>query len=1224
MNRTTSLNLLCMCLKRNALVALLLAIVSTVTFAQSSPNNVFNVKTMLPTSPEAAALGKFGDVPVGYYTGTANISIPIYTIKEPGLTIPIAVQYHGGGIKVEDQATNVGLGFSLEPGGAIIQVVNGTEDKYDILENSDSTGYAYVRNRSITGAYTQGTEIGVNNWQCYVSFGTCFIGNDGTGDTYTTLTRLLAGDGQPDIYQYNFPGASGKFYINPVTHQIVLIDPKAKINFVRINDSSWSATTLDGNKFFFNALETSSTYVVSIHTGYTWKLTSIVLASGKTINFNYTNGHYSWYTYNEQYHDDYLYGLNPTGQHGLVPYLDISQHNTRNLTSITTTDLTIQFNLSSRSDLDINHRDSSKRIASIDIIDPISTKKVKSFNFSYSYFPFSTIGGNFGQSTASLDTATLNVLGRRLRLDSIQEVGYSPSGVASTLPAYRFRYDSSAVLPLKTSCARDYWGYYNGQNNANLLPDLSYFHYSGDSAFSNLPATFLYNYYFTGANRVPDTSKMFVGMLRRIVYPTGGFSDFGYESNSFSNYNYPDSAKIAATIKHATAQDKNLSTDSTSTAHLVFHGNTIIRFTNTISKGVPIQGLGFNDLKNSIIQLVRIVNGSPTILQTWQMANSDSVAFNAAGGQMVWNQDVSVPYNVSAYYVVSVGLPDTLGPQNTSGKTAFVSAVISYYDTAGANLKMSYGGGVRIASIKNYAAAGQLAAQKVIRYTNDDGSSSGLLMTPLKYYYPRTLWFSYIPPSGTACINNIYGTDTTWFMSDDGAVPFSDAAGGNIIGYSKVDELSLAPDNSTDGKHTYYYNNHVSNYKLNNPNDPDLTNGLVAKEEVQNSNLDTLQQTAYYYTDINPSVVSFTGIKIFSNWIGLDQCTPPSGMTPYPYKKYEIDFYPITSRWLLPQQKTTTLYAGGHTSAVTTNYYYNAIGQKTREESYDSKGQKRTIVSVYPYDTTGSQAQSLRDSSLYDQLLRQKVLVDTTETERVDNSYSIQSGQLVQNDTKTSIRRNPSFVNISFDQYGAFKTIQQITQKGLTTSLVWNDSYDYVIAECKNAKVSAVAYTSFEKDGVGYWAVGSATRDTTASITGTTSYNLSNGNISKSGLPNGYYILSYWSTNGPKTITGGAVSVATGRTVGSWTYYEHLLKDSTSSVTISGTGSIDELRIFPRDAQMTSYTYDRLKGISAMSAPNGEVMYYVYDDFGRLRFIKDWLGNIIKSFQYNYSNSQGW
>jgi hypothetical protein len=49
----------------------------------SPPNATAQRGSMRVTvpSPTAASLGKFGDVPVSFYTGVPNISIPLFTAK---------------------------------------------------------------------------------------------------------------------------------------------------------------------------------------------------------------------------------------------------------------------------------------------------------------------------------------------------------------------------------------------------------------------------------------------------------------------------------------------------------------------------------------------------------------------------------------------------------------------------------------------------------------------------------------------------------------------------------------------------------------------------------------------------------------------------------------------------------------------------------------------------------------------------------------------------------------------------------------------------------------------------------------------------------------------------------------------------------------------------------------------------------------------------------------
>ena len=55
-------------------------------------------------SPTASSLGKFGDIPVSNHTGIPKVGVPIYTVKEGNLSLPISLSYHAGGIKVTEPA----------------------------------------------------------------------------------------------------------------------------------------------------------------------------------------------------------------------------------------------------------------------------------------------------------------------------------------------------------------------------------------------------------------------------------------------------------------------------------------------------------------------------------------------------------------------------------------------------------------------------------------------------------------------------------------------------------------------------------------------------------------------------------------------------------------------------------------------------------------------------------------------------------------------------------------------------------------------------------------------------------------------------------------------------------------------------------------------------------------------------------------------------------------
>lgn len=79
-------------------------------------------------SPEAYSLMEYSEIPVSLYTGVPDISIPIYTIRVGNYSLPISLRYHASGIKVGQEASRIGLGWSIHAGGAISRSVRGWDD----------------------------------------------------------------------------------------------------------------------------------------------------------------------------------------------------------------------------------------------------------------------------------------------------------------------------------------------------------------------------------------------------------------------------------------------------------------------------------------------------------------------------------------------------------------------------------------------------------------------------------------------------------------------------------------------------------------------------------------------------------------------------------------------------------------------------------------------------------------------------------------------------------------------------------------------------------------------------------------------------------------------------------------------------------------------------------------------------------------------------------------
>jgi YD repeat-containing protein len=206
-------------------------------------------------------------------------------------------------------------------------------------------------------------------------------------------------------------------------------------------------------------------------------------------------------------------------------------------------------------------------------------------------------------------------------------------------------------------------------------------------------------------------------------------------------------------------------------------------------------------------------------------------------------------------------------------------------------------------------------------------------------------------------------------------------------------------------------------------------------------------------------------------------------------------------------------------------------------------------------------------------------------------SYSLFNGnQPYPNLISESFGSNPLEPKNYFNKYDDFgNLLEEQKANGIKLSYIWGYQNQHLVAVVTNAQRSDIFYSSFE-DSEG---------NSTISKTGKKS---KTGGYSKSltGLTNGQYIFSYWLNSG-----------------NNWSLQTSIITVSSNAYTILVTGQVDEIRFYPANAQMTTYTYEPLIGMTTQCDANNKILYYEYDGFGRLILIRDQDKNIVKKICYN-------
>ena len=672
-----------------------------------------NNLNIVPPSPNAAALGKYGNTPVSLNTGTYSFSIPVYKYEDKGFSFTVSLDYHTGGIRVDEMASNVGLGWALSAGGMVSRSVVGLPD--------DSSPHGFMRNGEFVGTVDALREY-----------------NRGTKDA------------EPDVFNFNFNGRSGRFFINKDINGGVLVPVEKtglKIEYSKVSATdpslnSFMITTEDGMKYVFDYKETTDAF--NQHLGilsYTssWMLSRIEFPySQKTISFTYESTAVSYSSGISQSNSYYL------NKPGSQPYTDIISSPSTSTVNMTASRL-LGINFPSGESISFIYNQLRSDFQNDKQLDFIYVDQAKTKGF-------------------KLEHGSLN---GRLSLVKVFPV----SGTIFNSP-YIFDYNEN--LPPRLSLSQDFWGYNNGRANTTLIPklqapELSYFNAQYGRP---VPAELI-----SAADRSPDPEAVKAGVLKKVTYPTGGYTIFNHEI-------------------HTTADISLLPSESFVTKRVSLNGleankTVLFQVDGDYKAGAISFSFNFRDYPFGIDQSYAFLFEIKSLDDAVQYGSASFSYAHTNGHQFVVSNLADMPKG--QYKLVwSTGYPYPIEELFTFS-LSWRDVVTNMVEVAN-----QYVGGLRIKEIQDYDGLGNFTSRS-FKYVKEDGySSSGKMM-----YKPV---FSYVYHDYQA-----NGLDVRYLSRSSYPAQSLSEVQGNVISYLRVIEY-LKSGSLSNGEIQYKYSHQRGAY----------------------------------------------------------------------------------------------------------------------------------------------------------------------------------------------------------------------------------------------------------------------------------------------------------------------------------------------------------------------------------------------------------------------------
>jgi len=1180
---------------------------------------------------------------VSLQTGSAVFSLPVYNWQDNNsrLNAVIALNYNSGnGLKVDEAASDVGQGWGLIAGGVITRLQAGEPDDQQPKDVNDPS-YGIIRypagflyNQEST---SQGCPAAMADYPIYTS----------ENVVYSEKNSIKA-DREQDYFNFQINGRTGVFILDKAnrTQAQVLGDSKLIVRYEESDMTSQGIRT------------TISTFTIQDENGLIYRfskrgLTKILKnKSADLVTMNSAGNAYSatspaqYFFFNsvnqEAMFDELPQQANPfvVNNWYLSEIEDVLNHKkiffsyvTRNIDTYTGRVFTYLQNLQTGNNQQYITALYKRSLTTDFSLSQISFPDGYNVNFGYSTDERSDIKGgyalhsitvNFQSSVVFNYILVQQYLGQilanrptRLYLSQIKRYGFDNNNYESTSFEYYTNSGSGTAddfIPPLYFEFKDAWGYYNGDHDG-VDPNGTHTGYADlaggyadfgklifhSSQFNSIPSDQIVSDYN------PKVNYAKIGLLKKITNPSGGTITYEYAQNEGSVTRPAGSIGGAGSIGP------------------YYGGVHVSRVTNssgsTESKDVLTDYSYINSDGQSSLWGMELPNTRMSIANHFTMEGKNgsfgfcSYDYKYPG---ILSQESAVPkYKASAF---NSGL--TFAKNFAIGQTVdyiipsygIFSFVINWAKSCSVEAAVM-NSTLNIVQNQNEISTNPMPLQ--FKRVESRISSPGIQMGKTVYEFTGRDEF----PDGlvTGLPDPYYGSYRTsrqrslpWGFGLPKLITSFDGAGNKVSQTENVYDFSKAivalPAAGFKSCHCEVAINNSKNspdWQAENPGSEYITTG--------------------YYVGAGLKV----NVQLYDHYTGRVELTDS-------YQRYFKD--------------------DTHYQEMHTKYSYNSSNyQVSKTEASLTNGDTRISEVYYPSDYTMSGVlQSLKNNNIvnapvasYSSIIKygqtQPIYLGGNVTDfSVLPNGDIKSSRIMDGRTTqplstysfdaTNSLNFPNLVPTQLFSYDADGNLVNTKDEGgRSSSLIYDYNGKYVVASVANAEPGEIAYASFETSSGGNWTITEGTYVVEAynqAVTGNQSFDfhsnnrLVNTSITKSGLSSQkHYFISYWSKDGSVNLAtdGTATSNGPAYSYNGWSLYINEISNATS-LNITGTGKIDELRLYPKGALMSTTTFDPVLGKTSECDPNNRITYYSYNNFGELEMVLDQERNALKTYEYRNKN----